>query len=72
MVKYLLAFMLLWNFSYAQEIDILEEVMIVDDPLTTKIKSFLEEENYNENEAFINVIFEPKSAFYENERVNTV
>jgi len=72
MVKYLLSFMLLWNFSYAQEIDILEEVTIVDDPLTSKIKSFLEEENYNENEAFINVIFDPKSAFYANERVNTV
>lgn len=72
MVKYLLAFMLLWNVSYAQEIDVLEEVTIVEDPLTLKIKGFLEEENYDENEAFINVIFDPKSAFYENERVNTV
>ena len=72
MVKYLLSFILLWSFSSAQEVDILEEVTIIDDPLTTKIKSFLDEENYNKNEAFINVIFDPKSDFYENERVNAV
>jgi hypothetical protein len=49
-----------------------EEVVVIDDPLTSKIKSFLDVENYQDNEAFINVIFEPKSAFYENERVNAV
>ena len=72
MVKYFLILLFLCSLSYAQEGDVLEEVVVVDDPLTTKIKSFLEEKNFKENEAFINVIFEPKSAFYENERVNAV
>jgi len=40
--------------------------------LTSKIKSFLDEETYRENVDFINVIFDPKSAFYENQRVDTV
>ena len=67
MVKYFLAFVLLFTLSYSQE-----EVKIIDDPVVLKIKSFLEESTYKENKAFINVIFEPKSAFYENERVNAV
>lgn len=75
MVKFLLAFLLVCSFSYAQEIDsanALETVKTVDDPLTTKIKSFLEEKNYNQNRDFINVIFDPKSAFYVKDRVNVV
>jgi hypothetical protein len=71
-VKYLLSFLLVCNFLYAEEKNLLEEVIVIDDPLTTKIKSFLEEKKYTENEAFINVIFEPKTAFYENDRVNSV
>ena len=66
MVKYFLAFLLLWNSLVAQD------VQELDDPLSLKIKSFLEEENYTENRDFIDVIFEPKSAFYENEKVNAV
>jgi len=71
-VKFFLSFLLLCSFSYAEDINDTEEVVVIDDPLTSKIKSFLDVENYQDNEAFINVIFEPKSAFYENERVNAV
>jgi hypothetical protein len=49
-----------------------EELVVLDNPLTSKIKSFLSEEKYNKNEAFINVIFEPNSAFFVNDRVNAV
>ncbi len=43
-----------------------------DDPVTAKIKSFLNEKTYNENEAFINVIFDPKSDYYVKDRVDSV
>ena len=72
MVKYFLLFLLLCASLSSNDTLSLEETTVVDDSLTSKIKSFLEVKNYNENEEFINVIFEPKSAFYKNERVNTV
>ncbi|WP_457747167.1 DNA replication terminus site-binding protein [Sulfurimonas sp.] len=50
----------------------LEEVEIKEDPLTEKIKSFLNTQTYEKNKAFINVIFDPKSSFYDNDRVNAV
>lgn len=43
-----------------------------DDPVITKIKSFLDEEAYSENSAFINVIFDPKTAYYHGDRVDVV
>ena len=42
------------------------------DPLKSKIQSFLSEHTYNDNIEFIELIFEPKSAFYKNERVDSV
>ena len=43
-----------------------------DDPVTLKIKSFLDADSYHNNEDFINVIFDPKSAYYINDRVDAV
>lgn len=43
-----------------------------DDPVTLKIKSFIDEDTYRNNEDFINVIFDPKSAYYVNDRVDAV
>jgi hypothetical protein len=43
-----------------------------DDPVTAKIKSFLDEKTYVENEEFINVVFDPKSAYYIKDRVDVV
>ena len=72
MVKGFVAFLLLFSFTYAFEIEPLEEVVSLDDPLTRKIKGFLDEESYIQNRDFIGVIFDPKSAFYKNERVDAV
>lgn len=76
MVKILLSLLLLFSFTYSdesiQEMELLEEVVITEDPLTSKIKNFLDAQTYTQNVDFINVIFDPKSAFYENQRVDTV
>ena len=72
MVKYLLLLLLTLSISYAQESEILEEVEVSDDPLTTKIKSFLDESTYKNNSEFINVIFDPRTAFYEQDRIDSV
>ena len=72
MVKFLLSLLLLSSFALAQDEAALGEVSVQEDPLTTKIKSFLNEKTYEDNKGFINVIFDPKSAFYENDRVDAV
>ncbi len=72
MVKFLLSLLLLSSFALAQDEAALGEVSVQEDPLTTKIKSFLNEKTYENNKGFINVIFDPKSAFYENDRVDAV
>ncbi len=64
MVKFLLGFILIFSFLNAEDVS--------ENPLTLKIKSFLDEDTYNENSEFINVIFDPESAFYENRRINSV
>ncbi|MBA1432982.1 MAG: hypothetical protein FAF04_05195 [Epsilonproteobacteria bacterium] len=72
MIKFLLSLFLLSSFAFAQDEAVLEEVTTQEDPLTTKIKSFLSEKTYESNKGFINVIFDPKSDFYQNERVDAV
>lgn len=72
MVKILLGFFLIVNFVYALDVEVFEEVQVNENPLILKIKSFLDEETYNENSQFIKVIFEPETDFYENERVDSV
>lgn len=67
MVKIVLSFLLLFSFSYAD--DSLENE---DNNLTTKIKSFLDEGVYEQNKGFVNVIFDPQSDYYKNERVDVV
>lgn len=74
MVKVLLAFFLLLATLYADELSSPSEtqVQISEDPLVSKIKSFLDAETYEENAAFIGVIFDPKSNFYKNDRVDVL
>ena len=68
MVKFLLSFLLIFSSLVADETVVLEE----ENLLTSKIKSFVDEEVYEKNSEFINIIFSPESDFYENERVNVV
>ncbi len=67
MVKIILSFVFLFSLSYAQE-----SFESEDSNVTLKIKSFLDERVYEQNRDFINVIFDPQSDYYENERVDVV
>ena len=49
-----------------------QNIVVVDDPLTQKIKSFLCPQTYEQNRDFIKVIFDPASEYYTNERVDVV
>ncbi|WP_457749834.1 hypothetical protein [Sulfurimonas sp.] len=64
MVKAIIALLILFHFSYADNLP--------EDPLTFKIKSFLSKKAYTDNKDFIHVIFEPKSSFYVKDRVDAV
>ena len=71
MVKIVLSFLLVFSFSLtANEMD--EVVESNDNNLTTKIKSFLDAKVYEQNKAFVDVIFDPESDYYQNERVDVV
>jgi len=72
MVKVFLSLLMLCSFALAQDEELLSKVTVQDDPLTTKIKSFLDEETYEANKGFINAIFDPKSDFYHNDRVDAI
>jgi hypothetical protein len=72
MVRLLVTFFLLFSFSHAMDLSFFGEVVSEDDPLTTKIKNFLDEKTFEENRDFINIIFDPKSSFYTNDRVDSI
>ncbi len=76
MVKSLVLLFLLSYSLVAEELigidNEIKSVVIKDDPVTEKIKGFLCPETYTQNKDFINAVFDPKSAFYKNERVDSV
>jgi len=72
MVKVVLTFFLLFTITFAQEIVSLQEDMIVEDSLTTKIKSFLDDDTYDNNKEFIEIIFDPRENYFVNERIDVV
>lgn len=75
MVARLLLFIFLsFNLLLAQDEDRLlnSSTLMQDDPVTAKIKSFLDPKTYNDNEDFIKVIFDPKSVYYTKDRVDAV
>lgn len=77
-VKILFSFFLLFAFfvntSVAKESLNVADALTLneDDPVTAKIKSFLDADTYKNNEDFIKVIFDPKSAYYVKDRVDVV
>ncbi|MEA2073820.1 MAG: hypothetical protein U9O86_09570 [Campylobacterota bacterium] len=72
MVKVFFSLLVLFSLSYSEDAQIVEDSLVVEDPVVSKIKSFLDTQAYEENVDFINVIFDPKSDFYKNERVDSV
>lgn len=66
MVKFFFIFVVLYTSVIAQEIN-QEEIL-----LTQKIKTFIKESVYQQNKAFIDIIFTPSSSFYIQERVDVV
>ena len=58
--------------SISSEYAAINDVMTQEDLLTEKIKSFVDERTYINNKEFIRVIFDPKSDYYRNERVDSV
>jgi len=80
MVKIFFSFLVLFSFSFAEEINNLnllddsspvKEIVKVD-LLNMKIKSFINKDLYTQNKAYIDIIFSPKSEYYRGEMVNTV
>jgi len=69
MVKTLVSFLLLFSFTALFSAETTQADL---DPLTSKIQSLLSKENYENNREFINVIFEPKSAYYKKDRLDSV
>jgi len=67
MVKIFLSFLLLVAVGYSDENLVLDE-----DHLAQKIQNFVGEDTYEKKINFINVIFDPKSSFYKNERVDVI
>lgn len=65
MVKVFFTFLLLFSFSNA---DVLER----DEILLDKIKTFIEPSVYEQNKAYIDIIFSPKSDYFTNERLDVV
>ena len=76
--KIIFILLLLCNVSFAEESFVennaseITDLVVQEDPLVSKIKSFVNEETYEKNKEFINVIFDPKSDFYINDRVDVV
>ena len=71
MVKLFLLFSFLFTTLLADDINQTQELVAID-PLEVKIQSFLGEQRYHENREFINIIFDPHSDYYKNERLDTI
>jgi len=67
MVKILLVFLLLVNVGFSAD-----NSLDSKDLLSQKIQNLLGKKAYNKKQNFINIIFEPKSAFYINDRVDVI
>jgi len=73
MVKIALSFFLLISFSFANEIAIQNVVEIKEiDLLSLKIQTFIDEDVYKQNKAYIDIIFSPKSNYFRGDRVDSV
>ncbi|MEA1892500.1 MAG: hypothetical protein U9N33_07290 [Campylobacterota bacterium] len=65
MVKLFSVFLLLLSLSFADSIE-------MDNPLTQKIQTLIDADIYEQNSAYIDIIFSPASDYYIGERVDAV
>lgn len=72
MVKIFFTVLLFFSISFAEEISVVNPIVNPDDLLTQKIKSFIDSDVYEKNKKFIEIIFSPKSEFYNHGSVNVV
>lgn len=72
MVKIFFTVLLFFSISFAEEISVVNPLVNPDDLLTQKIKSFIDSDVYEKNKRFIEIIFSPKSEFYNHGSVNVV
>ena len=68
MVKFFFSLVVLFSFSFA---DHLQEVS-KDNNLTQKIKTLIDAKVYQQNKAYINIIFSPTTDYYDGDMVNAV
>jgi len=81
MVKVLFGILLLFSFSFGAQDqnelqdefqDEAQETLEKENKLKLKIKSFIDADVYEQNSAFIDIIFSPESDYYINDRVDSV
>jgi len=72
MVKYFLFFITLFYLHLGANQEVYGNENSSNQELMEKIKSFLDERTFAQNRDFINIIFEPRSDFYKNQRVDTL
>ena len=65
MVKIFFIFLLLFSFAFSSE-------NYEEDLLTLKIKTFIDKTVYENNKAYIDIIFSPKSDYYTQYRIDSV
>jgi hypothetical protein len=68
MVKFFLVFVVIFSFAMAEDIEDISS----DDALTQKIKTLIDVNLYKQNKAYIDIIFSPKSDYYNGDRVDAV
>jgi len=72
MVKIFLSLFFLFSFAFSDNLELENVVEDKPDLLGQKIESFVSTEVYNKELKFINIIFDPKSSFYQNKRVDVI
>lgn len=70
MVKILSVYILLSTLLFSETLDL--NTSSVEDLLTEKIKTFVDEESFYKNEEFIKLIFSPSKDYYQKDRLDVV
>lgn len=72
MVRALVITALFFRLAFAAETALVDANVTVEDPLIEKVRSFLDEKSFSQNRAFIDIVFDPKEAYYESDQPNSL